>query len=105
MRVKTSSPSIVRAVPVQILHVIPSLLPESGGPSRTIPELCRALTGSGTEVTLFSTHVPGNGLTINPAAEPYEVVLFPADDGSLKSARQIHEAIIRRSSDFDVIHI
>jgi glycosyltransferase involved in cell wall biosynthesis len=33
------------------------------------------------------------------------VVLFAADDGSLKSARQIHEAIVRRSKDFDVIHI
>lgn len=90
---------------MRVLHVIPSLLPESGGPSRTIPELCRALAGTGTEVTLLSSHVSGNSLTIDPLAEPYEVVLFPADDGSLRSARQIHEGIIRRSRDFDVLHI
>jgi glycosyltransferase involved in cell wall biosynthesis len=90
---------------MRVLHVIPSLLPESGGPSRTVPELCRALAAQGTNVTLISTHVPGNGLTIDPKQEPYEVVLFPAADGSLAGARQMHRAITERSTEFDLIHI
>jgi glycosyltransferase involved in cell wall biosynthesis len=90
---------------MRVLHVIPSLLPESGGPSRIVPELCRALTETGLEVTLFSTHLPGQGLTIDQAEEAYEVVLFPGADGSLSGARQIYEAIKRRSSHFDLIHI
>jgi glycosyltransferase involved in cell wall biosynthesis len=90
---------------MRILHVVPSLLPESGGPSRTVPELCRALTKVGTDVTLFSTHTLGNGLAVDPSGEPYEVVLFPAQDGSLSGALQIHKAIKERASDFDLIHI
>lgn len=90
---------------MKVLHVVPSLLPESGGPSRVVPELCRALAAAGTQVTLFSTHLPGQGLTIDQKREPYESVLFPAEDGSLAGARQIHAAIKRRSGDFDLIHI
>lgn len=90
---------------MRVLHVVPSLLPESGGPSRIVPALCRALAATGTQVTLFSTHLPGRGLTIDPAQEPYEVLLFRAADGSLTGARQIYEAIKQRSRDFDLIHI
>src|ERR1700686_4433068 len=90
---------------MRALHVVPSLLPESGGPSRTIPEMGRALAASGTEVTLFSTHLPGDGLTIDPVKEPYKVVLFPATDGSLRSSRQIYRTICRQAGDFDVIHL
>lgn len=90
---------------MKILHIVPSLLPESGGPSRAIPDLCRALTAVGTEVTLFSAHSPGNGLSIEPTREPYEVVLFPAKNGSLAGARQINKAIKARVNHFDLIHI
>src|SRR2546421_12637845 len=90
---------------MRVLHIVPSLLPDSGGPSRTVPELCRALAASGTDVTLFSTHVQGNGLTIDPSREPYEVVLFPAADGSLGSAHKLYKAIGQRAADFDLVHI
>ena len=90
---------------MRVLHVVPSLLPESGGPSRIVPELCRALAATGTHVSLFSTHLPGQGSTIDPVQEPYEVLLFRAADGSLAAARQICETIKRCSRDFDLIHI
>lgn len=90
---------------MKILHIVPSLLPESGGPSRAVPGLCRALTSVGTEVTLFSTHSAGNGLTVEPSQEPYEVVLFPATNGSLAGARQINKAIKARAGEFDLIHV
>lgn len=90
---------------MRVLHVVPSLLPESGGPARIVPELCRALADSGTDVTLFSTHVQGSGLSVDPTQEPYDVVLFPAADGALSGARQIYKAIKQRARDFDVIHI
>jgi glycosyltransferase involved in cell wall biosynthesis len=90
---------------MRILHIIPSLLPESGGPSRAVPELCRALGETGIQVTLFSTHARGHKLSVEPSAEPYEIVLFPAKNGSLTGARQIGKAIKDRVSDFDLIHI
>lgn len=90
---------------MRILHVIPSLSPVSGGPSRTVPALCGALAKNGTDVTLFSPQIWDSELTIDSAQEPYEVVLFPAKDGSLAGARQINKAIQARASDFDLIHI
>lgn len=90
---------------MKILHVVPSLIPESGGPSRSVPDLCRALADQGTEITLFSTNIPGSLITIDPEQERYEVQLFPAKDGSLTGARQISKAIQKRAGDFDLIHI
>jgi len=60
---------------------------------------------SGTEVTLFSTHADGNGLSVEPSREPYELVLFAASNGSLAGARRISKAIRARATDFDLIHI
>jgi glycosyltransferase involved in cell wall biosynthesis len=90
---------------MRILHVVPSLLPETGGPSRAVPELCRVLAAQRTAVTLFSTHVPGNRITIDPQLQPYEVKLFAARGGSLAGARLISNAILARADDFDLIHI
>ncbi|MDX6528847.1 MAG: hypothetical protein QOH41_1137 [Blastocatellia bacterium] len=56
-------------------------------------------------MTLFTTHAPVNELTIEPSQEPYEVVLFPAKDGSPAGGRAISRAIKERANDFDLIHI
>jgi glycosyltransferase involved in cell wall biosynthesis len=90
---------------MRVLHVIPSLLPKSGGPARIVPEICRALAATSTEVTLFSTHLAGADITIDAPREPYEVVLFHGADGSLGGARRIENAIRDRKSDFDLVHI
>jgi glycosyltransferase involved in cell wall biosynthesis len=90
---------------MKVLHVVPSLLPESGGPARIVAELCRALAAAGTDVTLFSTHLEGAELTIDPSREIFEVVLFHAADGAFTGARQIYKAIKRRAHEFDLIHI
>ena len=90
---------------MRVLQVVPGLDPLSGGPSRTVPELCRALAEQGTAVTLFSTHARGNRITIDPEQQRYEVKLFTAKDGSLAGARQIGNAIQARVHDFDLIHI
>jgi len=38
---------------MKILHIIPSLDPRSGGPTRSVAGLCRGLAGSGVDITLF----------------------------------------------------
>ncbi len=90
---------------MRVLHIVPSLDPAFGGPSQTVPALCRALATNGTDVTLFSTHASGNGLSVEPSREPYEIVLFAASNGSLTGARRISKAIRERATDFDLIHI
>lgn len=90
---------------MRVLHVVPSLLPGSGGPSRTVPELCRALVSAGTHVSLLSTHVSAKELTLDPSQAPYEVMLIPAAAGTLTGARQVYETVRQRSGEFDLVHI
>lgn len=90
---------------MKVLHVIPTLDPESGGPSRSIPELCRALAESGVEVTLYSTRSRAGELTINPETEPYEIALFSSRAGRYGAARKMSAEIKSRANRFDLIHI
>jgi glycosyltransferase involved in cell wall biosynthesis len=90
---------------VKVLQVVPTLLPERGGPARTIPELCRALTALGVEVTLMATHESGRALTIDPQAEPYEVHLCSGAERSVRSARSVNRKISSRANEFDLVHI
>jgi len=42
---------------MQVIHTIPSLIPESGGPARSVTDLCAALAKSGDAVDLLSLDV------------------------------------------------
>jgi glycosyltransferase involved in cell wall biosynthesis len=90
---------------MRVLQVIPSLRPESGGPSRSLPQLCRALVQTGVDVTLFTTCLPGESLTIDPTREPYEVELFSSRAGINGAALKIFAAIKSRSREFELVHI
>ena len=56
---------------MRILHVIPSLRPETGGPSRSIPELCQALSEEGADIELATFRRPRAISTLDAT------VLFP----------------------------
>jgi len=90
---------------LKILNVVPGLLPEAGGPSRTVPGLCEGLTAAGAAVTLFSTHQAGKDITVDPASADYEVCLFRGTETSLRSAREIYQTIKKRARDFDLVHV
>lgn len=47
---------------MKILHVIAGLAPQGGGPHKAAPELCRALTCKGHEVTIFTTNADSKGV-------------------------------------------
>jgi glycosyltransferase involved in cell wall biosynthesis len=44
---------------MKVLHVIPAVAPRYGGPSVSVPALCRALLAAGLDVTLLSTDADG----------------------------------------------
>lgn len=90
---------------MRVLHVVPDLNPERGGPSRSIPELCRALSASGTHVTLYSTYESGKSMTIDPERVPYEVVLFSSKAGLAGAAWKLSKQIASDSEQFDLVHI
>lgn len=90
---------------MRVLHVIPDLNPERGGPSRSIPELCLALSESGTHVTLYSTYESGKSMTIDSERVPYEVVLFGSKAGLAGAAWKLSKQIAADSERFDLVHI
>jgi len=47
------------SIAMRVLHVIPSIAPTSGGPSRAMVEIERALAGCGVEVTTVTTDDDG----------------------------------------------
>lgn len=54
----------------EVLHVVGSLEPSTGGPSYSVPSLCGSLAGAGWRVTLCTTHDPSAGPVTLPAAGP-----------------------------------
>jgi len=49
---------------VRVLHVVPSLAPESGGPARSVPALCEALGNAGLDCTLYYFRQAGSQTTL-----------------------------------------
>src|SRR2546426_10041254 len=91
---------------VRVLHVLPSLDPRGGGPSRSVPALCRALHGSGVDVSLFALRIPNSPITVSPEGEEFVIRLFRATPGlerlpTIESGR----AILKEVSGFDLVHL
>ncbi|MCK6685919.1 MAG: glycosyltransferase [Thermoanaerobaculia bacterium] len=54
---------------MRVLHAVPGLAPRSGGPSRSVPELCTALKELGIEITLVALARPNAPERFTPAAK------------------------------------
>ena len=44
---------------MKVLHVIPSVAPRYGGPSRAVVEMCRALRAGGVDTLIATTDADG----------------------------------------------
>lgn len=96
---------------MRILHVIASLAPRYGGPSKVLPEMCRALTARGHDVEVFTTNVDG------PTTLPVPVRVPQSLDGttvtyfdvhlprSYKTSLGMSQALRDRVDGFDLVHI
>lgn len=84
---------------MRVLHVIPSLDPGEGGPSRAVVEICRALQEAGIEVEIAST---GAG----PAPENIPAHLFPSK-GKLdyKYSPELARWLDANVKRYDVLHV
>ena len=91
---------------MKILHVIPSVSEQSGGPATAIVPMCRALMRQGTEVQLVSTT---DGLVENPDVVEYKGVpamFFPSQLGaSFKYSRPLATWLSSNVKNFDLAHI
>ncbi len=97
--------------PMRILHVIPSVAPRYGGPSRAILEMCTALRSAGLDLLVVTTDADGDGRLPVECDKP---VLFH-NIPTLFFHRQWSEAfkysyplsrwLEANVSQFDVVHI
>lgn len=58
---------------MKILHVISSIAPRYGGPSKQVLELCRELAKQGHEITIFTTDINGDERLAVPLGQPVEM--------------------------------
>lgn len=99
---------------MRLLHILPSIAPETGGPSVSIPMMCKALANEGNRVVLFTTLWPRR---ISYPKGPEVMVegnvtihLFPTQriflTGNLPYSPKLIEAIQRtaRNVDFTLVH-
>jgi glycosyltransferase involved in cell wall biosynthesis len=96
---------------MRILHVIASLAPRYGGPSKVLPEMCRALAARGHDVEVFTTNIDGPSTlpvrvgvpqVLGGATVTYFGAHWPRSyKASLGLARALHD----RVEGFDVVHI
>jgi glycosyltransferase involved in cell wall biosynthesis len=95
---------------MRVLHVIPSVSPVHGGPSRAILDMERALAERGIEVTTVTTNDDGNSRTLpvlcsEPVATPYATRwYFPRTTLFFKVSIRLAQWLRANVADFDVVH-
>jgi glycosyltransferase involved in cell wall biosynthesis len=98
---------------LRILQIIPSLDLKTGGPTRSVPALGKALSRLGHKVVLYTTTWPEFGCRDKHAVRQeanfgYEINTFPAQRNSLFAnlphSPALVEAVIKRSREFDIVH-
>jgi glycosyltransferase involved in cell wall biosynthesis len=91
---------------MKVLHVIPSVSPLEGGPSRAIVDIERALTVRGIEVTTVTTSEPGaqmeSGVPIKVAGVTRWY--FPRNSSFYKISFSLASWLKRNIQAFDVVH-
>jgi glycosyltransferase involved in cell wall biosynthesis len=96
---------------VKILHVIASLAPRYGGPSKAAPEMCRALADRGHRVELFTTDVDGPTRLLVPLGTPITRAGVTTTYWPMNLSRRyvvsfgMAAALRRRVREFDIVHV
>jgi len=97
---------------LRILHIVPSLAPQTGGPSQSVPALCRAVARQGHDVTLYTSTWPHTDKTLPPkgviqTGDGFAIRTFPSKRGSFGSSLphspDLLQALDRHADRFDII--
>jgi glycosyltransferase involved in cell wall biosynthesis len=96
---------------VKVLHVIPSVAPRYGGPSRAVIEMCHALRGHGVDTLIATTDADGDGRLDVKTDQPVSyknvpAVFFPRQwSEAFKFSQPLARWFSAHVADFDVVHI
>jgi glycosyltransferase involved in cell wall biosynthesis len=98
---------------MKVLHVIPSLSPSQGGPSKALPEMARGLAQAGVSVDVACTDDDGTGRRISGVthgvpvthADGFRVFYFPKQTEFYKVSLPLLRWLCRHAREYDVVHI
>lgn len=94
---------------MKVLHVIPGVSKDAGGPSHAIFPMCEALSDLGIEVVLATTDAGldrGIDTLLEQGHEGLSVQMFPSQIGrSFKYSRPFANWLSKNVSAYDVVHI
>ena len=97
---------------MRVLHVIPSLSPRHGGPSKALPVMAQGLIEAGVEVDVVTTDDdgPGQRLTAMPLGEwaprdGWRVMHFAKQTEFYKVSWPLWSWLLRHARDYDLIHV
>jgi len=90
---------------MRVLHIVPSLDPKYGGPSRVIPGLCQALVEAGAQVETWTFRGPGQPETVGEH-EDWPIRRFPPLPGTAGFPQLgFVRALQSSAADFDLVHL
>jgi len=90
---------------MRVLHLVPSLDMDTGGPARSVPALCRALQDLGLEVTLMSFGRARSPVTVT-GREPFQVQWQNPWPGTRQFPTPSFYRELRHSlGQFDLVHL
>ncbi len=95
---------------MRVLHAIPSVGPQRGGPSLAVLDMCRWQAAAGLDVTLVTTDDNGSGRLTVPLDRPvqqdgYSIVYFPRSLRPYTISWPLAAWLVRHASEFDIFHI
>lgn len=96
---------------MKVLHVIPAVAPQYGGPSQAVIEMCLALQRAGLDVELCTTDADGNGRLAVELDKPslYQGVrthFFRRDRSeAFKFSRSLQRWLDENVTQYDIVHI
>jgi glycosyltransferase involved in cell wall biosynthesis len=100
---------------LRVLHILPSLSPETGGPAKSVIQLGKMIAGVGNDVSLYTTMWPKYNVPISSCSEGLlagrrvKITIFPAVPVPLNirlpHSPSLVKAVRNQAREFDMIFI
>ncbi len=96
---------------MKVLHIVPSIAPETGGTATCVPLLCRGLAHAGAEVVLYTTNAgPKGGGELPDSGEVerdgFRISFFPMKwRWHFSLSRRLVHAVKADARHFDLVHV
>lgn len=95
---------------MNVLHIIPSVGPARGGPSRAVMDMCAGLAHAGTDVTLVTTDDNGHHRFDTPLGQPlghdgYEILHFGRQTRPYTISIPLLRWLDENVDVFDLVHV